>query len=193
MWPRGRVERESHSFGTWTWQVVPPAVFPKLILQQRENNSDGDENCARLEIITVLIELEMNAWASDKETLFQTWICLYIKQVLLRPLTQHRRYFWANRLQMFVGFGRVREGVITDFSTARITSLGLSGDILGSQVWPQSGRMFWQDCGTQQLPAEQIQSTAAWLRERQIGRTLRLPQKSAGISAILANWSILNT
>ena len=34
-----------------------PVVLPKLIFQQNENSSsDGDDNSARLEIITVLIE-----------------------------------------------------------------------------------------------------------------------------------------
>lgn len=65
----------------------------------------------------------MNALASHKETLFQTRTCLHIKQALLRPLTGHRRYFSANRLQVSVRSGRVKEGGLTEFSAARITSL----------------------------------------------------------------------
>lgn len=82
---------------------------------------------------------------------------------------------------------------MTDVSVECLTLLGLSSDTRGLQVWPWRPELSLQGCRALQLPGEQTQSTAVWLRKRQTGGALSLPPKSAGIPASLANWSLLNT
>lgn len=70
---------------------------------------------------------------------------------------------------MPVSFANMEEGIVTTFSVACITWLGLASDILN--FWVRlCCREACQECW--QVSWEQRQSTAVWLWKRRIGRTL---------------------
>lgn len=114
----------------------------------------------------------MTILAYKKEKLFQTWICLYIKQAYLRPLTQQRRsYFGKSVTDVWIS-GVYRKGRWQNFCGMHhlVWLVQWHSGLPGVASEQES---VWQGCSTQQLPAEQIQSTAVWLRKQQIGRTLQ--------------------
>lgn len=110
----------------------------------------------------------MNLLAHDKERIFQTWICLYIK-----TLTQQKCTSFSKSFTDICELQCVQEGAMMDLSVICINLVwhiqwhsGLPGVALRQES-------VLQRLQTLQLPAEQIQSTAVWPREQQIGRALQ--------------------
>lgn len=110
----------------------------------------------------------MNLLAHDKERISQTWTSLYIK-----TLTQQRCTSFNKSFTDVCELQCVQEGAVTDLSVACIH---LVWRVQGHSRLPGMAsrqESVLQRLQTLQLPAEQIQSTAVWLQEWQIGRALQ--------------------